>query len=116
MAKRKQSRERLPGEDDEAFYLRTLPKPPTIGSDDSVCMWMDDVLTECGPLALKWAFQAENFPDHLKDWRMRNNHWYAQLMNRANEAARRQAEQAARERQAREREQLQARRRAAGWA
>jgi hypothetical protein len=107
---------RKPDESDESYWLRVLPTPPAVASDASVCGWLSDILFVAGAPGLEWAFRAENFPESLKPWRMRNDHWYHRLMRQAEMQANREREAAAREQQARVEDTRQDERRAAGWA
>jgi hypothetical protein len=106
----------MDGESDESFYLRALPKPPAVGGDDVVAEWMRAVANEHGFRALDWAWQPENWPQHLKAWRPRLDHWFLELQRRDQIQAQRRAELAAHDAQTKvERERLQ-RRREAGWS
>jgi hypothetical protein len=93
-----------------------LPTPPQTGGDDVVSEWLADVIHVGGPAALQWAFEAHNWPEHLRQWRMRVDHAVAQLMRQAELAAVRERESSARQAQAKAEDERLARRRAAGWS
>jgi hypothetical protein len=90
--------------------------PPTVASDESVCEWLSDVAYVAGAAGLSWAFDAFNFPEHLKPWRMRVDHHFHVLMRNLELQAQREREAAARATQANLEDERQAKRRAAGWS
>jgi hypothetical protein len=106
---------REPGESDAEYYLRVLPRPPAVGSDEAVSAWLEDVVNTGGGPALAWAFEASNFPEHLRFWRMRVDHAYHQLQRQVELKAQREAEAASRRQAAAVEDERQRRRRDAGW-
>jgi hypothetical protein len=106
---------REPGEGDSEYFLRVLPRPPEIGSDETVSRWLEAVVNTGGGPALAWAFSAENFPEHLRPWRMRVDHVYHQLMRQVELRAQRATEIASRRQVAAVEDERLRRRKEAGW-
>jgi hypothetical protein len=114
---KRDSRERQPGETDEQFYMRILPKPPLAMSahDDVVAGWVEDVYVAGGIGAIEWLFDTAVWPLGTEA-RGRMLHFLGVLRNRSEQQARRRAEQAAEDAQAEDERRRRQQRRDAGWA
>jgi hypothetical protein len=114
---KRDTRERQPGETDEQFYMRVLPRPPLTmaAHDGTIAGWLEDVYSAGGIRAIEWVFETHNWP--LGDIaRGRMLHFLGVLRERATAQARRRAEQAAEDAQAEDERRRRQQRRDAGWA
>jgi hypothetical protein len=104
-----------PGESDEQYYWRILPKPPQGDERDSVIAeWIDDVAYVGGVRALNWLRQSENWP-LSSPARARMMYHVSRSYEQLNDEARRANEAAARDQASKQETERQRARREAGW-